>query len=119
MRVKVNGNIYRKVDGDRWVCVAEVPDIFNEIEVCDSDYQDDVARKMVELGMSLDVCTKPVKVEKFLSESGIILSIDCIDHEDVQSKLLLWCKSIRSLCRKGSADFWNDVQAVGLSLPEV
>jgi len=119
MKVGVKGNVYRKVDGDRWVRVSEVPDIFNEIEICDTDYQDDVARKMLDYGESLNIFAKPVKVEKFLSDSMIILSVDFLDHGEFLSKLLLWCKSDRILYRKGSSDFWNDVQAAGLSLPTV
>ena len=103
MRVKVIGNIYRKVDNDRWVCVSELPDMFNEIEVSDTDYQDDVARKMLDLGVCSNILVPLARVEKFLSESTIILTVDFLDDEGSQSKLILWCTTHRKLYMKGSA----------------
>ena len=119
MKVKVNGNVYRKGEGDRWVSVSELPDFFNEIEVADTDYQEDVARKMLDFGEGTNVFSEPVEVEKFLSESTIILSVGFVDHGGFQSKLLLWCKSDRRLSRRGSPEFWTEAQAAGVSLPIV
>lgn len=118
MKVEVNGNVYRKVGDDRWVRVADAFDISNEIDIGDVDSQDDVARKMLNLALQTNNYVKPVKVDEFLSESMIIVSIEFVGAEESRQKLLLWYRSDRQLYRKGNGDFWNDARAVGLSLPD-
>lgn len=107
--MNVYGKVYRKGNEDHWICISELPEIFNKIDIEDDDHQISVVGKMLDWLAEFNLYEKALKTESFLAADMICIAVEFIDKEGRLSKLILWGKTDRTLKRKGGTEFWSDV----------
>lgn len=115
--MEVYGKMYRTGNEDRWICISEMPEIFNKIDIDDEDHQISVVEKMLDWLSKFKLYEKALKIESFLAPDIIYIVVEFVDKEGCLSKLILWGKTDRPLNRKDGMEFWSDVnRTAGVSL---
>ena len=99
--MELHGRVYRKVNDGRWMRIAEVPELFNEIVVDDTNDQVAVAERMRLWAIEWSQSNRPLRVDEYLDDNLIIVTIDYDDRDERESRLIVWGKSDVPLVRRG------------------
>ena len=86
----LHGRLYRKVNDDRWMQISEVPELFNEISISDTNDQIVVAERMENWAMDFLNHIQLLRFERLLSSDLIIIIASFKDQEGFDDRLVLW-----------------------------
>ena len=105
------GRLYQKVTDDRWMQTSELPELFNEISISDTNDQIVVAERMLNWATDFIKPIQLLQIERLLAPDLIIIVASFTNPEGRDGRLVLWGKSDVTLIRKGDQSYWDDVKA--------